>query len=368
MRLSGCAKPQAAVSVREYFVVKSLRLILVFALLGSTRLAAQTPVTAVVDTTLTSGSQKIRQFAFDGDPDTFFLSAQNPRATDHFTIVFDEPVTVHAFAVTTGRPGGGDQLDAGNLVVSGDGRTFVDLAKFKDGVVKFKPGSAKIKAVRVQPGTDLDHPLAIREIVIDAEPPVATFKYPVEIHVDVSEAPEMKGWTEKTARICERNYAMINSELCSDGFKPPHVLTLTMKKNYNGVAYASGSRITGSVKFFKDHPDDVGAMIHETVHCVQQYRTRNNPGWLVEGVADYVRFFKFEPGKFGRLAPDPHYNGSYRTTAAFLAFVSKTYDQDLVRKLNKIMREGEYQDEIWRALTKKSIQELDEEWRVSLKR
>ena len=51
------------------------------------------------------------------------------------------------------------------------------------------------------------------------------------------------------------------------------------------------------MKYFKANPDDIGAMVHETVHCVQLYRGRGNPGWLVEGVADYVRFFKYEPGK-----------------------------------------------------------------------
>jgi len=59
------------------------------------------------------------------------------------------------------------------------------------------------------------------------------------------------------------------------------------------VAATAGDRITGSVQFFKAHPDDLGAMIHETVHVVQHYqRRRNNPSWLVEGVADYVRFFE----------------------------------------------------------------------------
>ena len=48
-------------------------------------------------------------------------------------------------------------------------------------------------------------------------------------------------------------------------------------------------------------------MIHETCHVVQRYRGRGNPGWLVEGVADYVRFFVYEPGKAGPV------NHLYRT-------------------------------------------------------
>ena len=44
----------------------------------------------------------------------------------------------------------------------------------------------------------------IREIVLDVDPAVAMFKYPVEFAVDVSDAPEMKGWAEKAARVCEQ--------------------------------------------------------------------------------------------------------------------------------------------------------------------
>jgi hypothetical protein len=123
------------------------------------------------------------------------------------------------------------------------------------------------------------------------------------------------------------------------------------------------------VKFFKDHPDDVGAMVHETAHVVQHYRGRGNPGWLVEGVADYVRFFKFEPGNLGRIdANRARYNSSYRVTAAFLAYVTEKYDRELVLKLNKLMREGNYREEIFKDLTGKTVQELDEEWRETLKR
>jgi hypothetical protein len=162
---------------------------------------------------------------------------------------------------------------------------------------------------------------------------------------------------------------MINEELKSDGFKPPHAVKLALKSDYKGVAAASGNRITGSVRFFTAHPEDLGAMIHETVHVVQHYpRRRNNPSWLVEGVADYVRFFKYEPGKLGRIDPDrAHYNRSYRVTAAFLAYLAETYDRQIVLKLNTIMRTGDYRPEVFQELTGKTVEELDVEWRANLR-
>jgi hypothetical protein len=323
------------------------------------------PVAATVETTLKTDTGKIRQFAFDGDLNSFFVSAQNLTAADHFTLVFDEPVAMRSIMVATGRPRQNDWLDAGVLEVSAEGKTFSTLAKFMNGVARALPGGRMVRALRVRPTADLQHPLAIGEIVIDSEPQVAVFKNPIEFIVDVNDAPEMKDWAENAARVCERNYPMICEELKSDGFKPRTVITMRLKKDYRGVAAAGGGRITGSVKYFQEHPKDVGAMVHETVHCVQDYRTRNNPGWLVEGIADYLRFFKYEPGKLGKIRADARYNGSYRVTAAFLAFVTDKYDKELVRKLNKIMREGEYNADVWKAITGKTVQELDEEWHAS---
>jgi hypothetical protein len=100
---------------------------------------------------------------------------------------------------------------------------------------------------------------------------------------------------------------------------------------------------------------------------VQLYRSRRNPGWLVEGIADYVRFFMYEPGKIGRLNADrAKYNDSYRVTAAFLAYVTEQHDPLIVTKLNSIMRAGKYREEVWKEITGKTVEELNQEWRRSL--
>ena len=324
------------------------------------------PATAVVESSLATGSNQIRQFAFDGNPDTYFASDKHPTKADHFTLTFDTPATVKAIRVTTGLPKGGDALGAGVLEVSTDGITFEELAKFAEGKADGTP-KAKVKAVRIRPTADLIYPLVIREIVVDAEPAVAVFRYPVEFVVDVTDAPEMQEWADRVARVCERQYPMICESLPSDGFKPVTLIRMTMKSSYNGVAEAGGARITGSVKYFKANPNDIGAMVHETVHCVQLYRGRGNPGWLVEGVADYLRFFKYEAAKPKPLAPErAKYDGSYRTSAAFLAFLTEKYDPQIVRKLNATMREGKYKEDVWKELTGKPVEELGREWQKSL--
>jgi hypothetical protein len=264
------------------------------------------PVAATIQTTLTTSGSQVRQYAFDGDPDSFFASVEKPGTADNFTLLFDQPVAVTSIGVVTGRPDGSDMLDEGIMDVSADGRTFGESAKFAEGKARIERSSRPVQALRITPGKNLHHALAIREIKITSDPPVATFQYPVEFIVDVSDASEMRAWAEHVAEVCERSYPMLNNELKSDGYKPPALVTMTLKKSYRGVAAASGNHITGSVTYFKDHPHDVGAMVHETAHVVQHYRGRRNPGWLVEGVADYVRFSSSSPAGSGgstRTAP-----------------------------------------------------------------
>lgn len=327
------------------------------------------PVVVGITSSMKSAKGQIRQFMFDGNAETYFASEQNPQKDDHLTLQFDELVNVKSINVMTGLPDGQDKLEEGTLEVSSDGRKFQTVSKFVNGVAELKK-SQRIAGIRIK-ASGQDHPLIVREIEIASVVPLAQFRYPVEFIVDVSDAPEMKDWANNVARICERAYPMINDELKSEGFQPTHTITLTLKSSYDGVAATSGFDIVGSVKFFREHPDDIGAMVHETVHCVQRYQARNFPIWLQEGVADYVRFFKFEPGKLGRVDPNTaRYNGSYRTSASFLAFVVAKYDAQAVLKINAALRDREvvYTDALFERLTGKTVQELEAEWRKALPR
>ena len=89
--------------------------------------AADPAVASIVESTLATGSGQIRQFAFDGNPDTYFASAKHAGKADHFTLTFDKLVTVKSIEATTGKPDGGDALDSGTLEASADGTTFEPL-------------------------------------------------------------------------------------------------------------------------------------------------------------------------------------------------------------------------------------------------
>ena len=95
------------------------------------------------------------------------------------------------------------------------------------------------------------------------------------------------------------------------------------------------------------------------------------PGWIGEGIPDYIRWFLYEPQTRGaeisaRALPQARYDASYRTSANFINWVTNTYDKDLPRKVNAAAREGRYMDEIWKELTGKTVQELGEEWKKAI--
>ena len=108
-------------------------------------------------------------------------------------------------------------------------------------------------------------------------------------------------------------------------------------------------------------------IVHELTHVVQAY-PKYDPVWLVEGIADYVRFFHFEP-EANRPHPDPkkaNCRDSYRTTAAFLDWAVRRYDPDLVRKLDRALKAGTYSDDLFRQSTGKPLDQLNAEWVASL--
>ena len=137
--------------------------------------------------------------------------------------------------------------------------------------------------------------------------------------------------------------------------------------NADGVAYANGTTIHVAAKYAAAHPDDTGLVVHELCHVAQHY-PKYDPVWLVEGIADYVRWFAFEAlDKRPKVTKaKANARASYRTTGAFLDWTIRTYDKDIVKKLNKSLFESTYKEELWKTLTGKTLDELNDAWKESL--
>jgi len=166
-----------------------------------------------------------------------------------------------------------------------------------------------------------------------------------KVRVDYGEVPDVKEWAEKARDLCEKWYPIICEALPSKGFIPPREVTLVFKDEKKGVAYTTGAKITVVADWIRKHPDDFGMVIHELTHVVQSYP--KGVGWITEGIADYIRNYRYEPKPPGKVNPKAGYKDGYKTAATFLAWIEKSKDKDIVRKLNEALRTGTYKDELF---------------------
>lgn len=182
---------------------------------------------------------------------------------------------------------------------------------------------------------------------------------------DVADLPDVVRWAEESKSLCEKWFPIVCRFLATDEWTSPKEIKLIFKRELKVPAFASGSTIQISAKWIQEHSDDFGCVIHELTHVIQAYpNSRNKPGWLVEGIADYIRFWKYEPE-----VPRPRidrekasYRDSYRTTAAFLAWISWKYDKRIVPRLDSALRQGKYSDAIFGDVTGRSLDALWEEF------
>jgi hypothetical protein len=206
------------------------------------------------------------------------------------------------------------------------------------------------------------------------------------IDYDYSRTPELKDWVDKQLRpALELWYPIIVADLPSEGFTAPRHFTVTIDPDYDGVAATSDTHVVVSPKWIKSQVargplnEAVGSVVHEAVHVAQQYGGAKGanpvPGWLTEGIADYIRWWKFEPAAARRPVRPTHrdgkpasYTDSYQTTAAFLEYVAKNHDHEIVVKLNAIGRAGTYTPDLWKQYTGKTADELWAEFVATLKR
>lgn len=211
----------------------------------------------------------------------------------------------------------------------------------------------------------------------DATPPIpvpATQIYPLgkyipapKVEIDVTEAPQAKAWADQAAKLVTQWFPLVCQDLATETFKPPTVFRLEFKKELSAPAYTagwgkSGAKMSISVPWITSHPDDFGMIIHEMTHAIQAYpeNQHGDAGWLVEGIADYIRFWRYEPD-----VPRPHinpakasYHDAYRTTAAFLAWTSAKYNRSLVYDLDAALKAGQYKDELFKTETGKTVDDL----------
>jgi hypothetical protein len=170
----------------------------------------------------------------------------------------------------------------------------------------------------------------------------------VSVHLNVSQVPQLENWGFRAKELITlwspRIVRILDIEDCH-----PHNIDLTIQKSDDGIAFADSNAITVSSHWVEKYPEDIGLIVHEAVHVVQLY-PEFEPGWVTEGIADYIRWHLYEKKLLEWFPIGEDEKGceaAYRTTGGFFLWITIHKNADFIKILNTSMKNGEYEDSIF---------------------
>jgi hypothetical protein len=204
-----------------------------------------------------------------------------------------------------------------------------------------------------------------------------------QVRVDVSKVPNAAPYVQPVKALCEEWYPKINAILFGNAYPLPfkEVQVIFEPKLQKGVGsesieaggFADENTIRVNFPYLAHMSDDYRAMlIHELTHVNQNYKESPGTGWLLEGIADYVRHKYFERDiepKLRELDGYPvdqvklrkqGYRFGYTFASPFLFWLEIRKDKDLLIRLNKALREGSYSPDLFQQYCGAPLDEL---WR-----
>ena len=254
---------------------------------------------------------------------------------------------------------------------------WIDTSVLKNFVKKLdsiiKEGKYSANTFEALTGSDIDElwekylaAYGIKMEKVDLTLPEVT---PIPAGTDISKyltiVDKSGSLSKATRKNLEKVFNTAYGKICEEfnyGVLVP--VTLTIDPNEDGVAYTTnGGQIVLGADYIRENPEDYDCFTHELVHVAQSYDC-GAPGWFVEGMADLGR------DMFGLNNKNVSWNlplllksesealDGYRTSAAFLKWITENYDKDAVKKINKACKECKYKDSLWKDITGKSLAAL----------
>ena len=211
--------------------------------------------------------------------------------------------------------------------------------------------------------------------------------------LDVSYAPDAGDSALKTNALVMDWYPRINDLLYDPGHPLPfmeiRVIFEPALSIKGAAAYVNGNELHVSSEYIKRMPDDFRAMvIHELTHINQHYPGRKaDEGWIVEGIADYVRHKYYEKDIQAALrldangqmtgygTADPYFYGlqragvsltekgylrSYTVASTFMYWLETHKQPQIVHRLNSALAQGRYTPDLF---LRECGESLDDLWK-----
>lgn len=315
----------------------------------------------------------------DGSIDTKFLTEH----TSGFFIQmsFSQPTQVAAYAITSGNDF--DVRDPRNWIItaSNDSVNWVVLDRramedFNARKLTKRYDFINANAYRHYrwniAATHWDHLLQISELRLITVPPgsqtqspqtkIDTFKQNNLTLVFIDNTPGGMNVQQKQGLI---NVFFTNYPKLMNDFNPNAATTVHFKvaPDYDGVAFANAGHafVYYGAAYMSQHTSDIDVATHEIMHIIENYQI--GPGWVTEGIADYVRHvYGLNNAATGWAltppGPNSHYTKGYGDAARFFLWMERRVKAGIVKKLNTAMFTGVYTAQFWVNETGKNVDQL----------
>ena|GEM_PF-1716012 len=179
-------------------------------------------------------------------------------------------------------------------------------------------------------------------------------------------------WLAEAVKVIREFYPLYDKYLESEGHVPSGNVTLQAESS-GPIGWNSSTTIGFSIEYIapgRGGEKDWGMIAHELVHFVQGYpggAGTGVPGWITEGIGDYVRHAMFEPKVPMRpIGRNARYQDAYQTSAGFLMWITEHYNLDIVPLLNVHGRKRTYSPAVFVEYTGKELDELWAEYRETV--
>jgi Peptidase of plants and bacteria len=144
------------------------------------------------------------------------------------------------------------------------------------------------------------------------------------------------------------------------GVAPPlPVVTIEVEPGGEVPGVTSGTVIVLGERWFAEHPDDVGCVLHELSHAYMRAPAYDaDTIWLIEGIADYVRDVLGYDASWTRAHHVPGgARGGYQTTAHFLLWL-QARRPGAVAELSRRLSAGSYTERAFGEIAGRSLDDL----------
>jgi Peptidase of plants and bacteria len=144
------------------------------------------------------------------------------------------------------------------------------------------------------------------------------------------------------------------------GVAPPlPVVTIEVEPGGEVPGVTGGTTIVLGERWFAEHPDDVGCVLHELAHAYMRAPGYDDDTiWLIEGIADYVRDVLGYEAPWTRAHHVPgQARAGYQTTAHFLLWL-EAHRPGAVAELSRRLSAGRYVEGAFGEIAERTLDDL----------